>query len=164
MDIRHVNGRSDQTEALHMDQPLVAAMNVCAASRNCWLNVYAAPVIWSVDSAVRSLQFFSRVPTFGNAIKVAQACIDVVLAQQIVHAESPIGPWLSLSDGVASVEVNAARPALSLIERADAALYRAKHLGRARYATLTDAAAYAPYTARVPPTSDAAASGPTVSL
>jgi PleD family two-component response regulator len=46
-----------------------------------------------------------------------------------------------VSIGVASVEVNAARPALSLIERADAALYRAKHLGRARYETLGNSAA-----------------------
>ncbi len=75
------------------------------------------------------------------ASRVAQACLDAIRDEQIVHATSSVGSWLSVSVGVASVEVNAARPALSLIERADAALYRAKHLGRARYETLGNSAA-----------------------
>ena len=75
------------------------------------------------------------------ASKVAQTCLDAIRDAQIVHATSSVGPWLSVSLGVASVEVNAARPARSLIERADAALYRAKHLGRGRYETLGSAAA-----------------------
>jgi diguanylate cyclase (GGDEF)-like protein/PAS domain S-box-containing protein len=70
------------------------------------------------------------------ASRVAQACLDAIRDEQIVHATSGVEPWLSVSIGVSSVEVNAARPALSLIERADAALYRAKHLGRGRYETL----------------------------
>ena len=75
------------------------------------------------------------------ASQVAQVCLDRIRDEQIVHATSSAGPWLSVSIGVASVEVNAARPALSLIERADASLYRAKHLGRARYETLGNSAA-----------------------
>ena len=75
------------------------------------------------------------------ASKVAQTCLDAIRDAQIVHASSSVGPWLSVSIGVASVEVNAARLALSLIERADAALYRAKHLGRSRYETLGNPAA-----------------------
>ena len=75
------------------------------------------------------------------ASKVAQSCLDAIRDEQIVHVTSSVGPWLSVSIGVASVKVNAARPALSLIERADAALYRAKHLGRARYETLSNSAA-----------------------
>ena len=75
-----------------------------------------------------------------SACKVAQTCLDAVRQEQMVHATSPVGPWLTVSIGVASVEVNAARPALSLIERADAALYRAKHLGRARYEMLSNTA------------------------
>ena len=75
------------------------------------------------------------------ASKVAQTCLDAIRDVQIVHATSSVGPWLSVSIGVASVGVNAARPALSLIERADAALYRAKHLGRGRYETLGSSAA-----------------------
>ncbi len=75
------------------------------------------------------------------ASKVAQTCLETIRGEQIVHATSTVGPWLSVSIGVASVEVNAARSPLSLIERADAALYRAKHLGRARYEALSNAAA-----------------------
>ena len=75
-----------------------------------------------------------------SASKVAQTCLDAVRDARLVHAPSPEGPWLSVSIGVASVEVNAARPALSLIERADAALYRAKYLGRARYEVLSNSA------------------------
>lgn len=46
-----------------------------------------------------------------------------------------------MSIGVASVEVNAARAALSLIDRADVASHRVKHLGWARYETLGNSAA-----------------------
>jgi diguanylate cyclase (GGDEF)-like protein/PAS domain S-box-containing protein len=74
------------------------------------------------------------------ASQVAQVCLDRIRDEQIVHANSSAGPWLSVSIGVASVEVNAARPVLSLLERADAALYRAKRLGRARYETLGNSA------------------------
>ena len=73
-----------------------------------------------------------------NASRVAGTCLDAIRDAQIVHAASPLGPWLSLSIGVASVEVNAALAAQSLIERADAALYQAKRLGRNRYEKFND--------------------------
>ena len=75
-----------------------------------------------------------------SACAVAQTCLDAIRRAAIIHAASPVGPWLSVSVGVASVQANAGGPAQSLLERADAALYRAKHLGRARYETLDNAA------------------------
>ena len=64
---------------------------------------------------------------------VAQTCLDAVRQAAIPHAGSPVGPWLSLSIGVASILADAGSPVQALVERADAALYRAKNLGRARY-------------------------------
>ncbi len=74
-----------------------------------------------------------------SASVVAQTCLDAIRHAAIPHAASPVGPRLSLSIGVASVQAHAGSPAQSLVELADAALYRAKNLGRARYETGSEA-------------------------
>jgi diguanylate cyclase (GGDEF)-like protein/PAS domain S-box-containing protein len=68
-----------------------------------------------------------------SASSVAQSCLDAISNAHIEHAGSPLGPTLSLSVGVASAMADRARFAQVLVERADEALYRAKHLGRARF-------------------------------
>jgi len=73
-----------------------------------------------------------------SSSRVAGTCLDAIRDAQIAHAASPLGPWLTMSMGVASVEVNAALAAQSLIERADTALYQAKRLGRNRYEKFSD--------------------------
>ena len=74
-----------------------------------------------------------------SASAVARSCLDTLRQEQIAHAASPVGPWLSMSIGVASTVADAARSAQTLVEHADAALYRAKHGGRAHFATLEGA-------------------------
>ena len=71
-----------------------------------------------------------------SAASVAQSCLDAVAAAGLVHAASPVGPCVTVSIGAACSEAPAGEPVISLIERADRALYRAKHRGRARYETL----------------------------
>ncbi len=68
-----------------------------------------------------------------SARVVAQACLDAVARAQLAHAASPVGPHVSLSIGVASMLAVTPVTPQSLVERADAALYRAKHQGRARF-------------------------------
>ena len=74
-----------------------------------------------------------------SASSVAQSCLDAISNAHIEHAGSPLGPTLSLSVGVASAMADRARFAQVLVERADEALYRAKHLGRARFEVHQDA-------------------------
>ncbi len=72
------------------------------------------------------------------ALEVGHRWLSNVLALAIEHADSRAKPLVSLSVGVAlSAPVQSDSPELSkqlltLIEQADAALYRAKHAGRAR--------------------------------
>jgi diguanylate cyclase (GGDEF)-like protein len=74
-----------------------------------------------------------------SASQVAQSCLQAVNDARIPHAASPLGAWLSLSVGVASAMADRARFPQSLVERADEALYRAKHQGRARFELHHDA-------------------------
>lgn len=72
---------------------------------------------------------------------VAQACVDAVAGASIVHATSSVGPWVTVSVGVACMESHVGNAPIALIERADAALYRAKRSGRGRLETFMEAAA-----------------------
>nr|WP_295129768.1 diguanylate cyclase [uncultured Roseateles sp.] len=72
---------------------------------------------------------------------VAQRCLDSLRLAAIEHAASPLRRSLSLSIGVAACVPEADQAAQSLVEQADAALYRAKQAGRARMAVQTQAAA-----------------------
>lgn len=63
---------------------------------------------------------------------VAQRCLDSLRLAAIEHEASPVRPTLSLSIGVAARLGQAQVAAQSLLEAADAALYKAKQSGRAR--------------------------------
>ncbi|WP_326542513.1 diguanylate cyclase domain-containing protein [Pseudorhodoferax sp.] len=69
--------------------------------------------------------------------RVAQRCLDGVAQARLPHPDSPLGPWVSLSVGVASLVPQAELLHEQLVLAADAALYRAKQHGRARYEIAT---------------------------
>ncbi|MDQ6685941.1 MAG: diguanylate cyclase, partial [Pseudomonadota bacterium] len=66
------------------------------------------------------------------ALAVAERCRQRIEGAKIQHRASPTSAWLTVSIGVASQVATASVEASSLIEIADAALYRAKRCGRAR--------------------------------
>ena len=61
---------------------------------------------------------------------VARRCNEEMHKARIVHAGSPASPWLGISIGVASTTATQNSLPETLVERADAALYRAKDNGR----------------------------------
>ncbi len=67
-----------------------------------------------------------------GALLVAQRCLDSIRLAGIEHDASPLRRRLSLSLGVAVCVADAQGVAVSLVERADSALYAAKQSGRAR--------------------------------
>ncbi len=67
-----------------------------------------------------------------GAFKVAERIRAEVEDLVIPHANSEVGPWVTLSLGVASVTPNAETQSSILISRADQALYSAKGSGRNR--------------------------------
>ena len=71
--------------------------------------------------------------TLAAATIVAQRCMDSLREAALPHPRSPTAPWVTLSIGIASmVPRTEARPD-SLVQAADAALYRAKNNGRNRW-------------------------------
>ena len=68
-----------------------------------------------------------------DAITVAQRCMDSLRAAALAHPHSPTAPILTLSLGIASVVPHHGAGSDTLVQAADAALYRAKHAGRNRF-------------------------------
>ena len=68
-----------------------------------------------------------------QACETAQMCLDRMQSELLPHADSPASRWVSFSIGVATLTPDAARPANTLVNAADVAMYRAKSDGRARY-------------------------------
>jgi diguanylate cyclase (GGDEF)-like protein len=63
---------------------------------------------------------------------VAERCMQLLLEAKIEHRASATSAWLSVSIGVASQTASASVDCGTLVEIADAALYRAKRCGRGR--------------------------------
>ena len=68
------------------------------------------------------------------AVVVAEQLRTAVEAARMPHPNSAAGPWVTISVGVAAVVPDAAKPAETLVEMADDALYSAKLAGRNRVA------------------------------
>lgn len=66
-----------------------------------------------------------------HALTVAHRLLSAIEALRI-HNPSASGPHLSISIGAASLDLKSMHSASQLVDAADAALYRAKHAGRAR--------------------------------
>ena len=75
---------------------------------------------------------------------VAARLLDAMQTATMSHGASPLGPWVTLSIGVACLRPPSEGAAADLLRRADEALYNAKGNGRARYACWTDTKAEAP--------------------
>ncbi len=69
-----------------------------------------------------------------QARELAQRCLEGVAGMGLPHAASPTTDHVSFSIGIAQVIPVAAQAPTSLVNAADAAMYRAKTAGRARYA------------------------------
>lgn len=67
-----------------------------------------------------------------EAAALAQQCLRELANARIPHADSPLSPWLSVSIGVATVVAAPELLPATLVGQAEAALLRAKGLGRAR--------------------------------
>lgn len=79
-------------------------------------------------------EFALLLPETGEAgaVSIAQQLCRAVREQAICHGASPVGPWVSISIGVASLVPKDMMSPDRLIEAADAALYCAKDQGRDR--------------------------------
>lgn len=68
-----------------------------------------------------------------HACETAQNCLDRMQQEAVPHAASSTASRVTLSVGVASTQPDASMDAFTLVNAADAAMYRAKSGGRARY-------------------------------
>ncbi|MDP3230437.1 MAG: PAS-domain containing protein [Acidovorax sp.] len=70
--------------------------------------------------------------TLADAVVVAERCMDSLRDAALAHPRSPTAPVLTLSMGIASVVPRTGTGSDTLLQAADAALYRAKNGGRNR--------------------------------
>jgi diguanylate cyclase (GGDEF)-like protein len=73
-----------------------------------------------------------------QAAQVAEHCMQAIAALAMPHAGSPAGGVISLSIGVCTLVVTQSTSPMTLITRADQALYQAKRDGRHRWVRYAD--------------------------
>ncbi len=90
----------------------------------------------SVDLAARTggEEFAILLPStdIAGAVDIARRIQRLLNTRALAHEDSDVSPWLTVSIGIATVNMVDESPH-SLVERADRALYTAKALGRDRY-------------------------------
>ncbi|MEP0928653.1 diguanylate cyclase [Leptolyngbya sp. FACHB-60] len=67
-----------------------------------------------------------------EAVAIAQKIQAQIWQTRILHSDSNVSPFITVSLGVVSLKPNAETTVLSLIKQADEALYMAKQQGRDR--------------------------------
>lgn len=82
--------------------------------------------------------------TAQEAARVAQQCLEAVDARALPHGAAPGGGPVTVSIGYASCVPDGSQPHARLLDLADAALYRAKRLGRHRAASSDEPAPQEP--------------------
>lgn len=85
-----------------------------------------------------------------GATTVAQRCLEHIQRTALPHAASLVSHLVSLSIGVASALPRSGLSAEQLVQAADAALYEAKHQGRARYACADPLLPHTPRNTTIP--------------
>jgi diguanylate cyclase (GGDEF)-like protein len=65
-----------------------------------------------------------------GALQVAENIRQELSKQEILHGHSSVGPYVTISCGIAAIFPNASNQPKDLIERADQGLYLAKQKGR----------------------------------
>ncbi|WP_342721573.1 PAS-domain containing protein [Acidovorax sp. FHTAMBA] len=80
-------------------------------------------------------EFVLLLPDVGRAaaVAVAQRCMQSLREAALTHAHSPTAPVITFSMGIASMVPRADAASDTLVQAADAALYRAKSGGRNRF-------------------------------
>lgn len=80
-------------------------------------------------------EFVILLPGAGTpqAEDLAQRCLERIAGEALPHVASPTANHVTFSIGIAQVVPNASRDPTTLVNAADAAMYRAKTAGRARY-------------------------------
>lgn len=73
-----------------------------------------------------------------DACDAAQRCLSGVVNADIPHVASPVANKVTISIGIACTYADTSHDAVTLVNAADAAMYRAKSSGRARYQLATD--------------------------
>ncbi len=68
-----------------------------------------------------------------EACETAQKCLDRIREAALAHAASPTANGVTLSIGAASIQPQPASESMSILNAADAAMYRAKSTGRNRF-------------------------------
>lgn len=74
-----------------------------------------------------------------HAEDLAQRCLHAVAGLALPHVSSPTADHVTFSIGIAQLVPGSTRDPTSLVNAADAAMYRAKMAGRARYAMASQA-------------------------
>ena len=74
-----------------------------------------------------------------HACDTAQKCIDLMQLECLPHADSPTASQVTVSIGVACLQPLATEEPSSMINAADAAMYRAKREGRAHFSVADQA-------------------------
>lgn len=75
--------------------------------------------------------------TLAQACETAQKCLDLIHQARILHGESPIGQYLTISIGVASFQQGTNVEISHILNAADNAMYRGKSCGRDRFEIAT---------------------------